>query len=91
MLKYFRMNFTKRLFELNFLHSKFKICLGAAQKHSEGRGLKTPAIKRQKPALNPTQPQFDRYQRPFTWVLSGRSVKLTNHLHLIWHLEWIDL
>jgi hypothetical protein len=38
------------LFELNFLRSDFKICLGAAQKYSEGRmrppghGLKTPAL-----------------------------------------------
>jgi hypothetical protein len=29
------------LFEVNFLCTKFKICLGAAQKHSEGRGLMT--------------------------------------------------
>jgi hypothetical protein len=39
------------LFELNFLQSKFKIFLGAAQKQSEGRmrpsdrGLKTPGVR----------------------------------------------
>jgi hypothetical protein len=38
-LKYFRMNFNIYLFESNFLHLNFKICLGGAQKHSEGRML----------------------------------------------------